>query len=64
MSEQAAPVFSQDWFSRSIPAWTAVLGGLAKRNPSLRVLEVEILSDDEEADLRRLFPGLTYGGGL
>jgi predicted O-methyltransferase YrrM len=42
MSEQAAPVFSQDWFSRSIPAWRAVLDGLSKRNPAMLVLEVGV----------------------
>jgi predicted O-methyltransferase YrrM len=42
MSGQAERVFTQDWFSRSIPAWTAVVGGLAKRNVALRVLEVGV----------------------
>lgn len=42
MSEQTGRVFTQDWFSRSIRAWTAVLRGLAKRNPALRVLEVGV----------------------
>ncbi len=42
MSEQTGRVFTQDWFSRSVPAWTAVLRGLAKRNAALRVLEVGV----------------------
>jgi predicted O-methyltransferase YrrM len=42
MSEQSGRIFTQDWFSRSIPAWTAVLGTLAKRSPDLRVLEVGV----------------------
>jgi predicted O-methyltransferase YrrM len=42
MNEQTGQIFTQDWFSRSVPAWTAVLGGLAKRNPALRVLEVGV----------------------
>ena len=42
MNEQTGQIFTQDWFSRSVPAWMAVLGGLAKRNPALRVLEVGV----------------------
>jgi predicted O-methyltransferase YrrM len=42
MSEQEGRVFTQDWFSRSIPAWSAVLGELTKRNAALRVLEVGV----------------------
>lgn len=42
MNEQTGPVFSQDWFSRSVPAWRALLDGLTKRNPALQVLEVGV----------------------
>lgn len=42
MSKKAVRIFSQDWFSRSIPAWTAVLGGLLKQTPALQVLEVGV----------------------
>jgi predicted O-methyltransferase YrrM len=42
MNQQSGPVFTQDWFSRSIPAWRAVLNGLSKRNSALRILEVGV----------------------
>jgi predicted O-methyltransferase YrrM len=42
MGDSQDPLFTQDWFSRSIPGWRAVLDGLSKRNPSLRVLEVGV----------------------
>lgn len=34
--------FTQDWFSRSIPGWTAILTQLSKRGAPLRVLEVGV----------------------
>ena len=34
--------FSQDWFSRSIPAWQAIFTKLAASNPALRVLEIGV----------------------
>jgi len=34
--------FSQDWFSRSIPAWSAILSQLAKVRQPLRILEVGV----------------------
>ena len=37
-----APVYSQDWFSRNIPAWTFLLKRLAKENNPLRILEVGV----------------------
>ena len=42
MSDQSRPTFTQDWFSRSIPAWRAVLDGLSKRNAYLKILEVGV----------------------
>ncbi len=36
------PHFSQDWFSRSIPSWKAILGALAQEKPDLRILEVGV----------------------
>lgn len=37
-----APTFSQDWFSRSIPAWDYVLTEMSKIKPALRILEVGV----------------------
>lgn len=37
-----SPAFTQDWFSRSIPCWEALLKGLASKTPHLRVLEVGV----------------------
>jgi predicted O-methyltransferase YrrM len=34
--------FSQDWFSRSIPVWSAILSQLAKARQPLRILEVGV----------------------
>jgi len=34
--------FTQDWFSRSIPAWKAILGKLAEKSPALRILEIGV----------------------
>ena len=36
------PVFSQDWFSRSIPCWEAILGSMTQAGNPLRVLEVGV----------------------
>lgn len=36
------PAFTQDWFSRNIPAWKVVLSHLAKSRPALRVLEIGV----------------------
>jgi len=34
--------FSQDWFSRSIPAWKVILTKLAEQNTPLRILEIGV----------------------
>jgi len=34
--------FTQDWFSRSIQAWKAILDKLSTQNPALRVLEIGV----------------------
>lgn len=34
--------FTQDWFSRSIPAWKAILDKLSAQNPALRILEIGV----------------------
>jgi len=36
------PQYTQDWFSRSIPAWSRILTELQKDKPALRVLEVGV----------------------
>lgn len=38
----SAPEFSKDWFSRSIPAWQAILGTLAAKKSALRILEIGV----------------------
>jgi predicted O-methyltransferase YrrM len=38
----ATPNFTQDWFGRSIPAWSRILTELQKERPPLRVLEVGV----------------------
>jgi predicted O-methyltransferase YrrM len=42
MPEKEPQVFTQDWFSRSIPAWNAILGGLSRDGRALKVLEVGV----------------------
>ena len=34
--------FTQDWFSRSIPGWTAILSQISKQGTPLRILEVGV----------------------
>lgn len=34
--------FTQDWFSRSIPGWTAILSQISKRVSPLKILEVGV----------------------
>jgi predicted O-methyltransferase YrrM len=34
--------FSQDWFSRSIPAWQFILSRMIQKTPHLRILEVGV----------------------
>jgi predicted O-methyltransferase YrrM len=36
------PTFSQDWFSRSIPCWEALLGRMTQGGQPLRILEVGV----------------------
>lgn len=42
MGNGSAPTFTQDWFSRSIPAWRAIFTKLAQNSPGLRVLEIGV----------------------
>ena len=39
---QHEPIFSQDWFSRSIPCWDLILKNLAKGRTGLKVLEIGV----------------------
>jgi predicted O-methyltransferase YrrM len=36
------PVFSQDWFSRSIPCWNLILRNLSQTGKALKVLEIGV----------------------
>ena len=42
MTQGSGSEFSQDWFSRSIPAWQAILTKLTANNPALRILEIGV----------------------
>jgi len=42
MEASAPPGFSQDWFSRSIPAWQRILSALSRGGGALRILEVGV----------------------
>jgi predicted O-methyltransferase YrrM len=42
MNARVEPLFSQDWFSRSIPSWAAILGKLSSQSPALKILEVGV----------------------